>query len=208
MLCERGAYSSSLMLLASPLPLCALAVRLTARLDARISDHMDVLIRFFDPRIFEQLVRYLSADQLKIFLSAAGAWWYVDRSGELRMIEASFSVAESFCAPLILSERQEHDLIVASEPDQVAEQLRATVPNLFSLLPAPERSKFISDQMVAAGGWGITSTRDFALYCALALMHGPDFSSLPEWALTLNDVRAGKCDLTSMVLKLNEVREG
>jgi hypothetical protein len=135
--CERGAYSSSLIIVASQLTIRELSVRLTARLDAKISDDMDVLLRFFDPRVFEQLVRCLTDEQRNVFLSPASFWWYVDRRGELQAVQAQFSNDESFVSPLILSSPQEHELVDASEPDQVEEQLRLWLPNEFSRLSPP-----------------------------------------------------------------------
>jgi hypothetical protein len=202
--CERGVHSSSLMLMASPLPIRELARRLTARLDAKISEDMDVLLRYFDPRVFEQLVRCLSVEQRTNFLSAASAWWFVDRIGELQAVEAQFSNVDAFCPPLILTARQEQELVDASEPDQVEEQLRQSVPNEFTRLLGAERHLFITRHMRAAREFRITSTREFALYCALALVYGPDFSFRPEWAPKLYLIQEGRSDLTSAVAGLNE----
>lgn len=205
--CERGAYSSCLMLIASQLSLSALASRLTGRLDAKISEDMDVLLRFFDPRVFEQLVHCLSNEQRKDFLSAASAWWFVDRRGELRAVDAQFSHEESFHPPLLLSARQEQELVDASEFDQVEEQLRLSVPREFSRLPPPKRYEFIAKQIGAAREFRIHSTRELALYCALALVYGAEFSALPEWSSQLDLIREGKHELTSVVSSLSESPE-
>lgn len=205
--CESGAYSSCLMLIASPLSLSVLASRLAARLDAKISEDMEVLLRFFDPRVFEQLVQYLSAQQRTDFLSAGSAWWFVDRQGELQAVDAHFSPAEAFQSPLLLSARQEHELLDASEFDQVEEQLRLSVPRELSQVMPPKRYEFISRQMTAAREFGINSTRELSLYCALAFVYGADFSDLPEWSSQLSLIREGKHDLTSLVSSLSEPQE-
>jgi hypothetical protein len=202
--CERGGFSSSLLLIASPLPIRDLAGRLTARLDAKISEDMDVLLRYFDPRVFEQLVRALSIEQRTNFLSVASAWWFVDRIGKLHAVKAQFSNVDTFSAPLSLSARQEHELLDASEPDQVEEQLRNSVPNEFTRLLGAQRHQFITRHMGAAREFRITSTRELALYCALALVQGADFSTRPEWAPKLDLIRDGKLDLTSVVARLSE----
>lgn len=202
--CERGAYNSCLMLVASPLSLSALASRLTTRLDAKISQGMEVLLRFYDPRVFEQLVQYLSDQQRKDFLSAGSAWWFVDRRGEIQAVDAQFSPAESFHSPLLLSARQEHELLDASEFDQVAEQLRLSVPRELSQVMPPKRYEFISKQVTAAREFGINSTSELSLYCALAFVYGAEFSDLPEWSTRLRLIREGKHDLTSLVSSLSE----
>lgn len=203
--CERGKYSSSLLLIASPLPIRALATKLTARLDAQISEQMDVLLRYFDPRVFEQLMRSLSIEQRTTFLSVANAWWFVDRTGELHAIEVQYSALDSFCAPLPLSARQEHELLDASEPDQVEAQLRHSVPNEFTRQLGAQRHQFLTRHIGAAREFQITSTRELALYCALALVQGADFSTRPEWAPKFDLIRDGKLDLTSAVARLSEL---
>jgi hypothetical protein len=203
-ICERGAYSSSLLIVASQLTIRELAGRLTARLDAKISDDMDVLLRFFDPRVFEQLARCLTDEQRNVFFSPASSWWYVDRRGELQAVQAQFSNDENFVSPLILSARQEHELVDASEPDQVEEQLRLWLPNEFARLSPPDRHNFIARHMTAGRNLRITLTRELALYCALALVYGEDFASDAEWSSALDLIRQGKHDLTSVVSSLNE----
>lgn len=205
--CERGAYSSCLMLIASQLSLNALAGRLTARLDAKISDDMDVLLRFFDPRVFEQLERCLSNEQRRDFLGAGSAWWFVDRRGELQAVDAQFSHAETFHSPLVLSARQEHELVDASEFDQVEEQLRLSVPSEFSRLLPAKRYEFIATHMAAAHEFRINSTRELALYCALVLVYGADFSTRPEWSSRLDMIREGQHDLTGVIASLSESPE-
>lgn len=202
--CERGTYSSCLMLIASRLALAELAVRLTARLDAKISEDMDVLLRFFDPRVFEQLVRRLSIEQRSDFLGAGSCWWYVDRRGELQAVQSQFSDQELFQSPLVLSARQEHELVDASEVDQVEAQLRLSLPNEFSGLDPCERYNFIAAHMAAGRGFQITATRELTLYCALALLYGGDFSTRPEWSSAFDLIRNGKQDLTTLVASLNE----
>lgn len=44
---EHGTYTSSLLLLATPLPIDEVAARLACRLDAMLSEEMNVLLRFF-----------------------------------------------------------------------------------------------------------------------------------------------------------------
>ncbi|MFC0131971.1 hypothetical protein CR105_16250 [Massilia eurypsychrophila] len=203
-ICETGAYSSSLMLIASRLSMRVLAERLTARLDAKISEDMDVLLRYFDPRVFEQMVRVLSVEQLASFFSVASAWWYVNRIGELQAVEAQFSEIDAFGSPLMLSARQEHELVEASEIDQIEEQLRRSVPDEFARLVGAERHRFLVRHIDAAREFRITSTRELILYCALALVYGPDFSTRPEWAPKLDLIREGKNELSDVVASLNE----
>jgi hypothetical protein len=192
---EHGTYSSSLLLLASPLPLEQLARRLAVRLDAVLPQDMDITLRFFDPRIFEQLMQVLSAEQKHAFLSVAHGWWFADRRGQLQEVSAVFSEADLFEAPLILSMVQEHALLDASEPDQVVDLLQSTVQDEYLALPAQDRHDFIVRHMTAARLLGIEATHELALYCALALLQGEQFATQKHWQAALQEVQSGKLSL-------------
>lgn len=202
---ERGTYTSSLMFLASPLSLRELARRLTERLEGIISENMEVLLRFYDPRIFEQLLLVLSDEQRSDFLCAASCWWYVDRRGDPQAVHSEFSNTERFTSPLILTASQETELVDRSEPDQVDEQLRLSLPNEYALLALPLRHKFITDQMAAGRHFGISSTRELSLYCSLALFYGSNFAERSNWSSTLIEIQAGKRNLTETVAGLTEL---
>jgi hypothetical protein len=193
---EHGAYSSSLLLLASPLPLQELARRLSLRLDASLPQEMDIMLRYFDPRVFEQLLQVFSDEQRHTFLSVAQQWWFVDRHGQLQGVAAKFSETDVFEAPLRLNAAQESTLVDASEPDQVASLLHTTVPDEYLGLPRPDRHDFILRHMATARQLGVEATHELALYCALALLHGEDFATLMPWQSELQRVQTGELSLT------------
>ncbi len=193
---EHGTYTSSLLLLTSVLPLYELKRRLAVRLDAVLPDDVNIMLRFFDPRIFEQLMRVLSHQQKQSFLSVGDNWWFADRRGDLQRIESSFSSTDLFESPLYLNTEQESYLIEASEPDQIAQLLQSTVPNEYQLLPLPEQHAFITRHMAAAQQIGIKATHELAFYCALALLYGDAFATQPDWHKILQeDVLTGKISL-------------
>lgn len=204
-LAEHATYSSSLLFFASPLSMPELAHRLAARLDAVLPEEMEILLRFFDPRIFEELMSALTAEQKQNFLSLAHCWWFVDRRGQLQKVEATFADNEPFQAPLILTVVQESALLDASEPDQVAQLLRATVPEEYALLAASMRHDFILRHMKAAIQLKIKATHELALYCGLALLYGEDFAEQKNWQSLLQEVQIGKLSLTQAAAKVPDV---
>jgi hypothetical protein len=189
---EHGTFASALLFVTSPLAIDPLASRLAQRLDARISDDADVLLRFHDPRIFEQLLIVLSAHQRQEFLCCANTWWYVARTGELHEVSAKFQSTDAFIPPLLLSASQEFALLDASENDQVIEQLSAAMPDLYSELLPPQRYDFVTRHVTAARQWKIASPYELALYCAVALFIGDNFASVPMWDEILQKVSAGE----------------
>jgi hypothetical protein len=189
---KHGTYTSSVLLLASPIGIAQLARRLALRLDAMLPGDMAIMLRFFDPRIFEELVTTLAPKQKQVFLSIASAWWFIDRRGHLQQVDSCFADTDQFEAPLILTAAQESALIDASEPDQVAEMLLAGVPEAYQALPQSLRYDFITRHMAAAKTVGMKATHELALYCSLALLFGEEFAAKPSSQSILLNVKAGK----------------
>jgi hypothetical protein len=194
---EHGTYTSSLLLLATPLPIDEVAARLACRLDATLSEEMNVLLRFFDPRVFEALLGVLDAQQKEAFLGIADGWWYFDRRGVLVPQPARCAARDEHVVPLRLTAPQEFALLAASEPDQVAEQLAALVPEPWRNVALPRRVHFLRRHMDAARAIGLEATRDFALYCAAALLEGEDFAETPKWRGALAKVRQGELEFAA-----------
>ncbi|MES2117681.1 MAG: DUF4123 domain-containing protein [Pseudomonadota bacterium] len=197
--CEHGTYTSSLLFLASPLSTRDLAQRLARRLNAVLSEDMDVMLRFFDPRIFASLLDVLSAEQQQAFLSVGNCWWFVNRHGHLQQVKAQFSDEDGYNHPIRLTAEQEHALVEISEPDQVAELLEAGAPDEYGALPWPDRHDFIVRHMAAAKSIGIDATHELAQYCLLALLHGEGFLEQRKWHAVLQDVQTGKLNLGQAV---------
>lgn len=89
-ICQRGANSSSLIFMASPLAMEDLSRRLALRLDAQLPENVDVVLRFFDTRIFESVLTVLTEEQKRQFLTPACSWWYMDRKDNLQHVESFF----------------------------------------------------------------------------------------------------------------------
>jgi hypothetical protein len=201
-LVQHGTYANSVVLFASPLALQPLAVRLMARLEAVLPENMDIVLRYFDPRVFEALMTVLSAEQKQVFLSVAEHWWFVDRRGQLQDVSAKFHKADQFAAPLILSAAQETALLDASEPDQVAQLLQSGAPDAYETLRQGERHDFILRHMVAARQFGVAATHELSLYCALALLHGEYFAWETKWLFALQEVKEKKMSLTDAAIQV------
>ncbi|CUI03676.1 DUF4123 domain-containing protein [Massilia antarctica] len=202
-LAQHGTYSSTIVLVESPLSIDELARRLALRLDAQISDQMDVLLRFFDPRIFEQLARILTSEQKQHFFDVGKRWWFFDHRGTLQEVETAYAEVSSFKPPLVLTAEQEFALLDASEPDQVDAQLKENIPNLYIGVPIPERHDFIRQHSAAAKRYGIVATHELTLYCATVLMYGEGFADVQPWKALLEQVRTGKVAFVDAVARID-----
>lgn len=206
-ICERSTYSSSLLLLASSLTMNELAHRLIARLDAKLPDNVNVMLRYFDTRVFAELMSVLDELQKTEFLNPASQWWYVDRRGALQTVAAVFALQDTFVAPLRLNLIQQNSMIGASEPDQIAELLKDTVPNEYDELPYQDRYDFIKRHAQTAEGFGVKATYEKSFYCALALIYGEDFAAQPAWRTGLDEIRAGALTLQCLAQHMEEKDE-
>lgn len=179
-------------------------------MDARLHDGEEVVLRYFDARVFEALLQALSPTQRTAWLSPAHRWWYVDRAGLLQTRDGSPSVPEAdlLTEMLQLDAAQFAALLDATEPDQVANLLRQRMPEHFLHVEPPERHAFVLRHMLQARReWRLESTNDLAIYCGLALLYGEDFATRPAWQQALPRVAAGDLKLAQAVAQVeNEER--
>jgi hypothetical protein len=202
-LTEHGTYTSSMLLLSSPSDLETLRCQLTRRLHARITDGMDVLLRYFDPRVFESLLSVLDVQQASAFLSPADCWWYPNRSGQLIRRQSAWGIDE-FLSPLHLDAEQEFAMLDANEIDVVEGRLRSMFPDLAIRLNVEKREHFLRCQIAAARATGIESTNDTILYCGLAVLHGENFAKISPWREILENMRINKLNFSEEVLAVEE----
>jgi hypothetical protein len=201
---ESGALTSSLILLASPQSIDMVKERLMVRLDVQLSEGIDAMLRFYDPRIFESLSKILSPQQFDALLCPGEKWWFVNRQGQLTETKSNFRIADHEKFQLSLIQKQESDLIDALEPDRVLYLLLETVPRLEPNLPS-DRYGFITCNIAKAQTFNITSTSDFTLYCTVALLYGNNFEADPYWSQALSQVRMHSITFVQAVADSPEV---
>lgn len=191
---QNGTYTSAVIMLSSPLLMEPLKKRLGVRLDVKLSGDFDAMLRYFDPRVLETLVKTLTAEQLVNFFSVAEAWQYVDRGGNIKNISSNFSNRDHFSHPLVLTPEQESILIDGSETDQVLGLLRAHVPQLLEKLPSSNKHERISKMVEASKNDGLTSTLQHTIYAAMALLNEEPFIVSDARECFLNGLRNNEID--------------
>nr|WP_081983746.1 DUF4123 domain-containing protein [Massilia sp. JS1662] len=206
---ENGTYSSSVMMLSSPLEITQLSERLKARLNVRLSGDMEAMLRFFDPRVFQSLIGILDAEQWNVFLSVAQKWWYVDRSGFIKSLNSGFNDARCRDKSLVLSAAQEFSLVDACEADQVLNALRENVSDTLQKLNISLQYDFVVSNIEEAKRFGLQSLDDLILYNVTVLLMGKSLLTEVKWS----DLKhAGKLDpskFSELVVSLeNDVVSG
>jgi hypothetical protein len=137
-----------------------------------------------------------------VFFSPAEHWWYADRAGKPVSFQTAFNVEEHLHNPMALTPAQEFALIDASEPDQVLALLQENLPDQISRLPLPDQHEFIVRNVQAAREIGLSSTPDFVLYVAVALIKGERYIKGPQWANLCNDAKFKRSSFSEVIGKL------
>ena len=168
------------------------AAMLRERTEAVLPDDMDVVLRFFDPRVFAALVEHLNADARVAFLSGAALWAIPDRRGEVQVIEQGTSdVSAPFISPMRLNSEEEIALIDAGEADAMVDLLlNQNNDQLLAMIP-PDQHENVVVVLAQARSFGIEDVPDQAAFCAAVLALGVDFHAREPWVRLLCEVTAG-----------------
>lgn len=196
---EHGRFSWSLLLIASRLELRDLAKGLAKRCDGVLSEGEAIVIRYFDTRVFPQLMEVMAEDERSTWLGIASHWWFIDRDGEITHLTSTSSDVDRFQSPMHISDDQMSRLLEASEIDQVAYLLETRLPEQFLRMHPVDRYRLLQDKMANARELGLSVLGDYALYCGLAFLHGADFDTQTQWLSVFSRVKSGATTLAQAV---------
>ncbi|KVN08981.1 MULTISPECIES: DUF4123 domain-containing protein [unclassified Burkholderia] len=198
---RHGPSSPCATLLASPLPLAALAEHLKSFLRVRLPDGEPIVLAYWDPAILATLVGsqddetlfvkgpVLSDAQRQAWLTPILRWTYWDREGALRQIDwrqdRMPASAATLRPPFKLDQGQVDALIEASVPDGLLLHLNERDPSTLAEIPEGERYGFVCRQIERARQRGIEGVGVLMEYCSLAARYGDEFEASPEGAALL-----------------------
>jgi hypothetical protein len=187
---ELQGASHSITWIISPLDSDALFQSLTQRTSATLSGNLDMMLRYFDTYRLPDLHSVLEEDQKNIFFGCANAWIYIDRQGEVAVIESSYAPQDAFTA-LVFTESQEQRILDASFPDELLRILQQDQAELVEEMPPQERYDQVKALVESAKNYKIENTKDLLYFCIVALSEGDDFNEQPKWAEILDKVKTG-----------------
>lgn len=195
---RKSTYTSTTIVLSSPLPIDLMRMRLKARLDVRLSEDMDAMLRYFDPRVLENLGRVLTVEQSSAFFNLAQAWWYIDRVGQLSKIDSEFHLEDDFSPPLALTQTQEFDLIELSETDQAFYLIKKNFPLALTHLPPHGQYIFLQKKIEAAKKLGLDSVLKYVLYIVVPILEEEKFVNTSSWQCFLDKLRRNDFDFSEL----------
>lgn len=165
---------------------------LRARTEAVLSDGVDVLLRFYDARIFLTLMRTLTLEQRDSLLRFGSRWAVAGRWGELHLVDGDDSRDDCLVQPFQLTARQETELIESAEVDAMVDLLlNEGNLEIASALP-PEQYERVRTALADAKKLNIKARSDQVAYCALFLELGAGFHEQKPWSEWLPDIEAGR----------------
>ena len=202
-LSQHGIYSSTVMILVSPLDLKSLADQLGRRLHTTLTEGVEAMLRFFDPRVFEGLLNVMTREQAEDFLGIASSWYYVDRTGRVVRTPAKLKDIELVSEPLSLSQKQETLLLEASEVDQILNSLRSNVSVCLSRLPYDSQYNFVLESVLEARKERLVSSVQISLYIIIKLAANEKLMPIFVRDDMLDKLRSNDIELMKVALNEN-----
>ena len=195
---DKWRYANAFIFIRSDLPTEQMCAALRARTNAVLPQNLDVLLRFFDPRVLDRLLSALTFEQRQAFLSAGKTWAFPDRWGNLRMVQTENGL-DTFANPLRLDERQESVLIDAGDADAILSALLDQQHPSLDLLIPPEQYEAVHAATQQAVSSGIKQFSEQVAFCSLWLDLGAGFHEQMPWRQWMQEVKAGKKTFNEVV---------
>ncbi len=184
----------------TPLSLDELLTRLRRRLDARLPDSYDVLLRFYDPRVLPMLSARLHEPQQRAFFCVCSQWLYLDRDDKLQRIESVAAREGDILETMLeLDANQQNALIAAAEIDVILNDLGNVNMQPFMEMTRTQRYHFAARQLAHTRDLKLEQPHEAMTLCMLALTLGEDFVQQPNWQAALDQVRERQITLDQAI---------
>jgi hypothetical protein len=171
-----------------------LVKHLTSLIDVRLNDGSEMVMRYFDPRVFPFWLEVLKPSYREHLAFVVSQWMFWDAKFELKI--------ESFAPPkqqeippnlpMTLSSEQEARLMNLTYPFTMIERFRSEDQGALDRIPVPHRYTFFKMQIARANSHGLESQGEVEAYCGTAIDIGPKFDEdaamTPAWL----GIKAGK----------------
>ncbi|MDZ5456594.1 DUF4123 domain-containing protein [Azohydromonas lata] len=181
--------STSLTLLYSSINPQILVNGLKKRLDVMLPDDVPALLRYFDTRILESLLKVLKSEQRKSFLGIALRWMWLDRGGNLRTDDTVPTPEDSWVSPSFLSEQQQNTMIEAADADVLMQQMQTHGWDLCATYSRAQLHELAYSALANAKEFGIEGMPSQTLFALACLQLGLNFTKEAKWAALLHKVR-------------------
>ena len=179
---HQSAEMPRCLLIVSSLPLPCLATRLERRIDVD-ADGDDMMLRFWDSRIFAALHRHLEPPTREALMGFGVEALVSDRCGGYQVLSLSCPTADPLATHACrLNGRELMALATAARPDIMLGMLRQQDTDALTAVADAERHALARQQLDECVQRQLHSPRDQALALSLAIEHGQDWWYQEAWA--------------------------
>lgn len=189
-LASRTLTTSTVSFISTPFEMKELQRRLQLRTEAQLPGNVQVLLRFFDTRVFESLLSVLTPEQLDGFLGIAESWGYLNRQGGFIDREVNFAGRDKVDTVLYLDQEQEEKLVESAAVDQMIYTLRENAAEVINKIPIPQQYSSVRQAYELALKGGVKSDVERILCTAMILRYGSECEVRKEWQTTVDNMKA------------------
>jgi hypothetical protein len=198
--CDIAMKAPAVTWLASPLSCQGLRDRLARRLDIQFEDGSQWLLRFFDPRILDELHAHLEPSNSQSFFALGGDWYWLDRDGALQQRRLAGPMEpDPLRPPLRPTPLEEAALTMASEAGHVLTRASSRWPDGFARLRGTQRIALAKRACAEADGLGLQATDHRVQLLILAAAHGAGYFDGPAWRRHASRLRSGEAGITTLL---------
>lgn len=176
--------------------LCDALVR---RLALKHEDHSEWLFRYYDPRVFIEVVEAMKPHELQALLAPATNWSYLDRDGQFNTVASRGSRDEGWRDalpnPWLLGSEAEAALLLATEAGQVLHETFRLWPQDLERRTAMAQFQLAKRTCQEAELHGFDNLGDKVLLLMHSAESVDNYFDSAQWAQDLAEMRAKKFTL-------------
>ncbi len=189
-----------LWLLGGPQVPDAVFRQLTQRLDVVLDDDTEMLLRFYDPRVFGELLACLEEDPLQAFLGAFRTWAYLNRDGVLcKVAPAASNQEDRYESPLRLSAQASAALLLSSEAGQVLNETLKRWPDDLQMLLKQQQFDLAKACCKHADTLDMDNLADKVLLLMWAAGQPTGYFDSKAWLIDRQRLKSGEQTLMSLL---------
>ncbi len=167
----------------SSLSLEQLRTRLANRLDVKLGDGAEFLLRYFDPRILEVVLEHLDPAHSAAFLALGSRWCWIDRDGSLRNHPLNAASGDDpVRVPTLLTASEEAQLVLATEAGQLLTQALTIWPQDLEKISGKGQFALARRTCQEADSLDMGQSASRLQLLLLASSHGAGYYDSPLWA--------------------------
>lgn len=174
--------------------------QLTERLDVVLDDDTEMLLRFYDPRVIDELTSCLETEPHQAFFGAFKTWAYLNRDGLLCRVSPASSVrSDGYQSPMHLSAKASAALLLSSEAGQVLIETLKRWPDDLQAMPKHQQFDLAKACCRQADSLNMDNLADKVLLLMWAAGQPAGYFDSEAWSTDRHRLMSGEQTLTALL---------